>query len=149
VSLLKVILVAGAADPVIMLAGEADQASHALLAEVLDAQLSGQAAHLTIDVSGLRCADSSFVTALAAAAVVLKHRGGNLTLMHPQQSVLRMLTAILIILEEIAAAAGPSSDDRLRACLRCSRRADHHLASVQVAGAGTPIEAWWSWCGRR
>jgi anti-anti-sigma regulatory factor len=61
------------------------------LAEGLDAQLSGQAAHLTIDVSMLRSADSSFITALVAAAVVLRYRGGNLILMHPQQPVLRML----------------------------------------------------------
>lgn len=85
---------AGESGPVIILAGEADQASHSQLAEVLDAQLSGQATHLTIEVSRLRSADSSFIRALAAAAVVLRHRGGNLILTHPQQPVRRLLTAM-------------------------------------------------------
>jgi len=93
-SLLQVTVGTGAAGPVIILAGEADQASHSQLAEVLDAQLSGQSTHLTIEISKLRSADSSFIRALAAAAVVLRHRGGNLILMHPQQPVRRLLTAM-------------------------------------------------------
>jgi anti-anti-sigma factor len=93
-SRLQVTVGTGAADPVIILAGEADEASRSQLAEVLDAQLSGQATHLTIEVSRLRSADSSFITALAAAAVVLRYRGGNMILMHPQQPVRRLLTAM-------------------------------------------------------
>ena len=82
-SSLQVTLAAGAAGPVVILAGEADQASRTQLDEVLDAQLSGQPAQLTIDVSRLRYADSSAIRALAAAAVILRYRGGNLILMHP------------------------------------------------------------------
>jgi tRNA1(Val) A37 N6-methylase TrmN6 len=51
---------------------------------------------------------------LAAAAVILRDRGGNLTLIHPQQSVLRMLTTMgaeqmLTIRRQTAAFAGPAS----------------------------------------
>ena len=92
--MLEASVAAGESGPVIILAGKADQASHTQLAEVLDAQLSGQAAHLIIEVSRLRSADPDSIRALAAAAVILSHRGGNLILMHPQQSVLRMLTTM-------------------------------------------------------
>jgi anti-sigma B factor antagonist len=91
---LEASVAAGDAGPIIILAGKADQASHTQLAEVLDAQLSRQASHLTIEVSKLCSADSDSIRALAAAAVILRHRGGDLILMHPQQSVLRMLTTL-------------------------------------------------------
>lgn len=84
----------GESGPVIILAGKADQASRTQLAEVLDAQLSGQATHLSIEVSRLWSADSDSIRMLAAAAVILRNRGGNLILMHPQPSVLRMLKAM-------------------------------------------------------
>jgi len=91
---LEASVAAGESGPVIILAGEADEASRSQLAEVLDAQLAEQATHLTIEVSRLRSADSSFITALAAAAVVFRNRGGNLILMHPQQPVRRLLAAM-------------------------------------------------------
>ena len=56
-SMLKVSVTAGKSGPIIILAGKADQASHTELAEILDAQLSGQATHLTIEVSRLYSAD--------------------------------------------------------------------------------------------
>ena len=93
-SMLKASVAAGKSGPIIILAGKADQASHTELAEVLDAQLSSQATHLTIEASRLCSADSDSIRALAAAAVILRHRGGDLILMHPQQSVLRMLTTL-------------------------------------------------------
>jgi len=92
--MLETSVAAGESGTVVILAGEADQASHTRLAEVLDAQLSGPATHLTIEVSRLCSADADSIRALAAAAVILGHRGGNLILMHPQQPVLRMLTTM-------------------------------------------------------
>jgi anti-sigma B factor antagonist len=91
---LEASVAAGDFGPIIILAGKADRTSHTQLAEVLDAQLSSQATHLTIEASRLCSADSDSIRALAAAAVILRHRGGDLILMHPQQSVLRMLTTL-------------------------------------------------------
>ena len=47
--------------------------------------------HLTIDVSGLRFADSASVRVLVIAARTLKERGGGLVLLRPQHGVARML----------------------------------------------------------
>ena len=91
-SMLKASVAAGKSGPIIILAGKADQASHTELAEILDAQLSGQVTHLTIEVSRLYSADPDSIRTLAAAAVILRYWGGNLILMHPQQSILEVLT---------------------------------------------------------
>ena len=47
--------------------------------------------HLTIDVSGLRFADSASVRVLVLAARTLKERGGGLVLLRPQHGVARLL----------------------------------------------------------
>jgi anti-sigma B factor antagonist len=82
------------AGPVIVLAGEAD----ATCAEQLDALIAGQLAggtrQLTIDVSGLRFADSASVRMLALAARTLTERGGSLVLLDPQQPVARVLALL-------------------------------------------------------
>jgi anti-anti-sigma factor len=46
---------------------------------------------LTVDVSGLRFADTAAIRALILAAKALKGRGGNLILLHPQRPVARVL----------------------------------------------------------
>lgn len=92
--MLRTSVAAGESGPVIILAGKADRASHAQLAEVLDVQLSAQATHLTIEMSRLYSADGDSIRALAAAAVILRQRGGDLILRHPQQSILELLTAM-------------------------------------------------------
>jgi anti-anti-sigma regulatory factor len=118
-SMLKVSIAAGKSGPIIILAGKADQASHTELAEILDAQLSGQTTHLTIEVSRLYSADPDSIRALAAAAVILRYRGGNLILMHPQQSILEILTMMgadqmLTIRRETAGWARPYSNGERR-----------------------------------
>lgn len=55
-SSLEVSIAAGASGPVLVLAGEADVTSITRLDEALTAQISGQAAQLTIDAANLRCA---------------------------------------------------------------------------------------------
>jgi anti-sigma B factor antagonist len=99
VTSLQVSAAASGIGQVVVLAGEADLTTITQLAEVLDAQLTGQVTHLTIDVSGLRFADVSSIRILAVAAVTLINRGGSLVLVHPQPSVARMLT--LLCLEDM------------------------------------------------
>ena len=63
-SMLEISVATGEAGPVMALSGEADLTSAAALSEALAAQVSGGARHLTVDVSGLRFADSASVRAL-------------------------------------------------------------------------------------
>lgn len=51
----------GESGPLIILSGETDIATVAELSELITAQLAGGAVHLTIDVSGLSFADSSWL----------------------------------------------------------------------------------------
>jgi anti-sigma B factor antagonist len=85
---------AGESGPVIVLAGEADLTC----AERLDALITGQLAdgtrQLTIDVSGLRFADSASIRTLVLAARTLTGRGGGLILLDPQKSVARVLALL-------------------------------------------------------
>jgi anti-anti-sigma factor len=82
---------AGVSGPMIVLSGEADLASVAQLSALITAQLSGGTRQLTIDVSGLRFADSATIRTLVLAAKTLKHRGGSLVLLRPRQPVTRLL----------------------------------------------------------
>jgi anti-anti-sigma factor len=90
VSTLEISVAAGEAGPVMTLAGEADLTSAAALGEALAAQLSG-ARQLTVDLSGLRFADSASVRALVLAGRALAGRGGGLVLLRPQPAVARVL----------------------------------------------------------
>lgn len=80
VSVLEISVTAGESGPVVALAGEADLTCITRLNEVLTAQLSGRTAHLTINTSDLRFADSASIRALMAAAMILRDRGGSLVL---------------------------------------------------------------------
>jgi anti-sigma B factor antagonist len=91
VSELEVSISAGAEGPVVALSGQADLRSSSQLGELLTAQVSGNAIHLTIDASGLRFVDSTAVRLLGMAAKVLKARGGTLTIAHPPPAVARIL----------------------------------------------------------
>jgi len=88
---LEVSGMAGASGPVVMLAGEADLTNSAQLSTFLSAQLCDGARQLTIDVSGLRFADSASIRTLVLTARTLKERGGSLLLLRPQQPVARVL----------------------------------------------------------
>lgn len=81
----------GPFGPVITLSGEADLTSAARLGALLSAQLSDGTRELTIDVSGLRFADSASIRALVLAARTLKERDGNLVLLRPQPPVAKVL----------------------------------------------------------
>jgi anti-anti-sigma factor len=94
VSLLEISAAAGASGPVLSLSGEADVTTVAELSEALTAQLAGGARHLTVDLSGLRFADSSVIRALVLAGRTLKDRGGGLELANPQPAVARALSLL-------------------------------------------------------
>ena len=82
---------AGISGPVIVLSGEADLTCAGQLSALITAQLSGGTRQLTIDVSGLRFADSASIRVLVLAAKTLKERGGSLVLLCPQQHMTRLL----------------------------------------------------------
>jgi anti-anti-sigma factor len=88
---LEASVAAGVSGPVIMLSGEADLTSAAELSALISAQLDG-AQELTIDMSGLRYADSASIRTLVLAARTLGERGGSLVLLRPQVAVARILT---------------------------------------------------------
>jgi anti-anti-sigma factor len=84
-------VMAGASGPVVALAGEADLTSSAQLSALLSAQLGDGTRQLTIDISGLRFADSASIRALVLTARTLTERGGSLLLLRPQPQVARVL----------------------------------------------------------
>jgi anti-sigma B factor antagonist len=94
VSLLEISVAAGASGPVVTLSGEADVTTVAELSEALTAQLASGAWHLTVDLSGLRFADSAVIRELVMADRKLKDRGGGLGLANPQRAVARALSLL-------------------------------------------------------
>ena len=91
---LEASVAAGESGPVIVLAGEADLTCAEQFGELLTGQLAGGTRRLTIDVSGLRFADSASIRALVLAAKTLKERDGSLVLLHPQRPVARVLALL-------------------------------------------------------
>jgi anti-anti-sigma factor len=85
---------AGECGPVIVLAGEADLTCAERLAALITGQLADGTRQLTIDVSGLRFADSASIRTLVLAARTLRERGGSLVLLDPQKSVARVLALL-------------------------------------------------------
>ena len=92
--MLSASVAAGESGPVLTLAGEADLTCAAELAELVAAQLVGETRQLTIDVSGLRFADSASIRVLVLAARTLTERGGSLVLLDPQRPVARVLALL-------------------------------------------------------
>ena len=88
---LRASVAAGISGPVVILSGEADLTSVGQLSALITAQLSGGTRQLTVDVSGLRFADTASIRTLLLAAKTLKERGGSLVLRRPQQAMARML----------------------------------------------------------
>jgi anti-sigma B factor antagonist len=91
VGLLDVSVAAGDLGPVLVLTGESDVTSVAVLEQALAAQISAGARRLIIDLSGLTFIDSASVRELVLAARALKAQGGDLELARPQPAVARML----------------------------------------------------------
>lgn len=92
VSTLNTHVAGGPAGPVLVLAGEADVTTAGELNQFLAVHLADGTTDLTIDVSGLSFADSVTIRALVQAALVLKDRGGKMTLLSPQPAVANILT---------------------------------------------------------
>jgi anti-sigma B factor antagonist len=91
---LKATVVSRDCGAVVVLSGEADFRDLSQLTAVIGGQMSVGARRLTIDVSGLRFADTASIRTLILAAKELKSRGGSLVLLHPQQPVARVLTLL-------------------------------------------------------
>jgi anti-anti-sigma factor len=106
---LETAVAAGETGPVVQLAGEADLTNVAQLSALLTAQLSGGTRQLTIDMSGLRFADSASIRALVLTARALRERGGGLVLLRPQPQVARVLELLgadqVITIREIGTAS--------------------------------------------
>ncbi len=88
---LRASVAAGVSGPVVILSGEADLTSAGQLSALITAQLAGGTRHLTVDVSGLRFADTASIRTLMLAARTLKERGGSLVLLRPQPTMARVL----------------------------------------------------------
>ena len=103
-SLLDIRVAVTETGPVMMLSGEADVTTLAQLEDALNAQIAAGARVLTVDLSGLRFADSATIGALARAARTLKAQGGRLDLLNPQPGPARVLT--LLGIDEILTVRG-------------------------------------------
>jgi anti-sigma B factor antagonist len=79
---------------VIRLSGESDLSTVEQLRDALNDQISGGARQLTIDLSGLRFADSGSIRVLTDAHLALKAQGGTLELVDPQPNVARILVLL-------------------------------------------------------
>ena len=90
-SVLEVSVEAGDLGPVVVLAGDADGSSVTQLDEVLTAQVSARATHLTIDATNLRSIDPATAQTLTLAALIIMVQGGSTVLVNPQEPVLKML----------------------------------------------------------
>lgn len=94
VSLLGIAVESQQFSVVMRLSGEADLSTLGQLRDALNDQISGDARQLTIDLSGLRFADSSSIRALTDAHLALRAQGGTLELVHPQPNVARILVLL-------------------------------------------------------
>ena len=92
-SMLHAAVTAGPSGPVIVLAGETDLTTAAELHQLLAAQLDG-GTRLTVDLSGLRFADSAAIRELIRAHRAIAQRGGTLELTRPQPAVARVLSLL-------------------------------------------------------
>jgi anti-anti-sigma factor len=91
VSTLDASVAAGDSGPLITLSGEADITNAAELSVLVTGQLSGGTLHLTIDTSGLIFADTAVLRVLVLAARTLRQRGGELVLLRPQRTPVRVM----------------------------------------------------------
>jgi anti-anti-sigma factor len=94
VSLLDISVEAGESGPVVRLSGEADLSVAGQLSDALNAQVSSGARHLTVDLSGLRFADSAAIRTLIEAHLALKRQGGTLELAGIRPEVARTLSLL-------------------------------------------------------
>jgi anti-anti-sigma factor len=91
-AMLTVAVTTGRSGTVLVLSGESDVTTTQELGQFLAAELSGGTTQLTIDMSGLRFADSATIQILLVAARTLRDRGGTMTLLRPRPNVARVLS---------------------------------------------------------
>ena len=77
-----------------MLSGESDVSAAAELTAALTIQVAVGVRHLTVDLAGLRFADSASIQAFVQADRALKASGGALELAAPQPTVARVLSLL-------------------------------------------------------
>jgi anti-anti-sigma factor len=92
--MLEIAVAAEESGPVVKLSGECDMSVAVQLSDALHAQMAGGVQHLTVDLSGLRFADSSSIRVLVQAHQVLTEAGGTLELAFPQPTVARTLNLL-------------------------------------------------------
>jgi len=122
---------AGADGPVVVLCGEADATTAALLRETLTTQLGTGARLLTVDASRLSFLDSSSLRVLVLAARALRGRHGALVLARPQPVVARLLEITgadrLLDVRELAGLAGSRRAPTGTAVMTAHRASVHGL----------------------
>jgi anti-sigma B factor antagonist len=115
VSILEIAVAAGDAGPVVKLSGECDITVAGQLRQALQAQITRGARQLTVDLSGLRFADSASVHVLLDAHRALQDRNGFLQLAFPQPAVAMVLGLLgvdqVLTVRTRAAATGGSGED--------------------------------------
>lgn len=94
VSLLEISVGAGPSGPVLSLSGESDLSTLRVLSDALAAQMTGGEQHLSIDLSGLRFADSATIRILLDAHRRLRASDRTLELVNPHPNVARSLTML-------------------------------------------------------
>jgi anti-sigma B factor antagonist len=109
--MLDITVETGESGPVVRLVGEADASVADQLSDALSTQLTEATRHLTVDLSGLRFADSAAIRILFEAHLALRAQGGTLELVDPQPPVARSMS-VLGVSEVIAVrpkdGAGPA-----------------------------------------
>lgn len=90
-SLLEISVETGAYGSVMKLSGECDPTTIEQLKDAVGAQIADGVRHLTIDLSGLRFADSMTVKVFIDAHRALSNAGGTLELLRPQRVVAKSL----------------------------------------------------------
>lgn len=93
-STLDISVTAGDAGPVIVLSGEADITTVGSLSDALSTQLAAGARRLTVDLAGLRYADSASIRVLVLTARALGGQKGNLVLLRPSPALTETLTLV-------------------------------------------------------
>jgi anti-sigma B factor antagonist len=90
-ALLEIAVAAGDSGPVVKLSGESDVTVAGQLRDALEAQISDGVRYLTVDLSGLRFADSASIRVLLETHLALTGMGGILELAFPQPPVATVL----------------------------------------------------------
>jgi anti-sigma B factor antagonist len=130
VSLLGIVVESQQFSVVMRLSGEADLSTLGQLRDALNDQISGGARRLTVDLSGLRFADSSSIRALTDAHLALRAQGGTLELVDPQPNVARIL--VLLGIDQVLTVRPQPDSGTAGAGLGCRLRLT--LAGRRISG---------------